>query len=254
MLGRREPTPIPPRSLAGDADRERLLGLLREHYARGGLTSMSSAAGRDWCWPLSTPTRPRRRWPICHRSTWPHPAVRRAARRVAGVGTPRRQNLAPAGCRHRSGSAIRPAGRSPESGSTRLTRAAITSPSPTPDLRGGWPLRVADYSRLVTRCRRLTAGCLRVLVLASPRFGLRRAVEGDQRMDRHAAFLAGGRIPEFTDQLLYPVVKLGGPGFRHVDLRHAQHRLAVGRPGRRIGAGALVLQVRGEEAVTVGVE
>jgi len=32
------PPPQPgPRSLAGDADRERLLGLLREHYARGQL-------------------------------------------------------------------------------------------------------------------------------------------------------------------------------------------------------------------------
>ena len=28
-------TPEPPRSLAADADRERLLNLLREHYARG---------------------------------------------------------------------------------------------------------------------------------------------------------------------------------------------------------------------------
>jgi hypothetical protein len=73
-------------------------------------------------------------------------------------------------------------------------------------------------------------------------------------MDRHAAFLAGFRLPELTDQLLHLVMKLGGSCLRHPHINDAQQGLAISRPGRLAGRGELVRPDGGEKAVAVSVE
>ena len=96
------------RSLLGDADRERLIVLLREHYAAGRLDLddlrhrvgiVLAAAYAEEAVVALAGLRP------------PLSPIRRA-RGAAGLpagGTPRRASPSWAGCRRLSGSAIRPA-------------------------------------------------------------------------------------------------------------------------------------------------
>ena len=96
------------RSLLGDADRERLVALLREHYAAGRLDLDDLRNRSVSCWPPPMPRRPRWPWPT---SRPPVSPIRRApgAAGVPAGGTPRRASPSRAGCRRLSGSAIRPA-------------------------------------------------------------------------------------------------------------------------------------------------
>ena len=106
------PAPGRPRSLITEADRERLVARLGEHYARGELELddlsrrvevVLAATYLDQA-TAAVANLPQLAGPAAGR---PHPARPRGP---GGAGTARRPGRVPGGCGPASGSAIRPAG------------------------------------------------------------------------------------------------------------------------------------------------
>ena len=132
-----------PRSLIGDADRDRMTALLREHYAVGRISLdelrrrvgvVLAAAYADEA-AVALADLP----PIAVTGAWDGRdkpgcglADRDTASRATVADTPRRPSRNPAGCRPRSGSVTRPAARSCGSGPIRPTAAGTTSQTTAP--------------------------------------------------------------------------------------------------------------------------
>jgi hypothetical protein len=117
------PGPAAPRPLAAEADRDRLVALLGEHYAQGllGLAELDRRVG------LVLAARYLDEAAVAVADLPALAAAPPAAGRQQ-AGQPRPRQPSPG-----SASGTRPPARSSGCGSTRRTRAATTSPSRTPD-------------------------------------------------------------------------------------------------------------------------